>query len=97
MGIYFYRDTVKYLRKERFIPWKKILGFTLGKNAAILTINYNPYYLFGEAKEKTPYYFMLYGIKKNPKIKEFIETKYPFLFEKYRNLIEGKEVDISKV
>jgi len=43
-----------------------------------LTINYNPYYLFGEAKEKTPYYFMLYGIKKNPKIKEFIENKYPF-------------------
>lgn len=86
-GVHLYRYTVKYLPKHRFIPWEKILGFTLGKNAAILTINYNPYYLFGEAKEKTPYYFIKYGIKRNPKIREFIGNKYPFLFEQYRDLI----------
>ena len=83
-GVYLYRDSVKYLPKERFIPWEKIIGFNMGKNAAILTINYNPHYLYGEAREMTPYYFLLYGVKKNPKIKKFIDEKYPFIYEKYR-------------
>ncbi len=93
-GVYLYRDTVKYLPKERFIPWEKIIGFNTGKNAAILTINYNPYYLYCEAREMTPYYFMLYGVKKNPKIKKFIDEKYPFIYEKYR--FELQEENKSK-
>ena len=96
-GIHFYRDKVKYLPKHRFIPWEKILGFNLGKNAAILTINYNPYYLYGEAKEKTPYYFLLYGVKKNPKIKEFIERRYPILFEQYRDVLEKEGGENLKI